>query len=290
MYNNWVELLGRYNIAVPMNRSEFNILCPLHEEKNPSCSINIEKGVWICHVGCGQGSLASLIQQLDEDVQIKIESPEWSEKFNFLGDEEEEIELDQPVHFPFSMDSANSWIVRERGFNKILLDCWGCKVTPQGSLAIPIMNSKSRTVGWICRRAKGLEPRYFCSRGMKKRRVVFGLNRASDRWAVIVEGALNALWLDQHRFPSIALLGASMSDVQEKLIAQAHFDEVALCLDNDEAGERASENIAKRLQKYCSVTHIPLPSEYNDIQDVRNVDVIERVINDRSEIKHVWNS
>ena len=44
-------------IIVPNDKDEFNIECPFHDDMSPSLSINIEKGMWICHVGCGQGSI-----------------------------------------------------------------------------------------------------------------------------------------------------------------------------------------------------------------------------------------
>lgn len=31
--------------------------CPFHDDKTASLSVNIEKGVWKCHAGCGQGGL-----------------------------------------------------------------------------------------------------------------------------------------------------------------------------------------------------------------------------------------
>jgi hypothetical protein len=31
--------------------------CPLHEDRTASLSVNLEKGVWTCHAGCGQGGM-----------------------------------------------------------------------------------------------------------------------------------------------------------------------------------------------------------------------------------------
>lgn len=39
--------------------------CPLHEDKNPSCSVDLEKGLWNCHAGCGGGSVIDLMAKLD---------------------------------------------------------------------------------------------------------------------------------------------------------------------------------------------------------------------------------
>jgi DNA primase len=31
--------------------------CPFHPDKNPSLSVNTEKGCWKCHAGCGEGGV-----------------------------------------------------------------------------------------------------------------------------------------------------------------------------------------------------------------------------------------
>ena len=34
-----------------------SVRCPFHQDRTPSLSINIEKGVWKCHAGCGSGGI-----------------------------------------------------------------------------------------------------------------------------------------------------------------------------------------------------------------------------------------
>ena len=48
----WASLLMDAGVNVPNETDEFNVPCPFHEDVSPSLSINIEKGLWICHVGC----------------------------------------------------------------------------------------------------------------------------------------------------------------------------------------------------------------------------------------------
>ena len=47
------------------------IACPFHLDNRASCAINLDKGVWICFAGCGQGSLKTFIQ--------KISNKSWDE-------------------------------------------------------------------------------------------------------------------------------------------------------------------------------------------------------------------
>jgi DNA primase len=37
--------------------AEVKVRCPFHDDQTPSMSLNLEKGVWKCHAGCGGGGL-----------------------------------------------------------------------------------------------------------------------------------------------------------------------------------------------------------------------------------------
>ena len=59
----WTQALLNLNIDVPVGSDEVSILCPFHDDTSESCSINIDKGVWICFAGCGQGGLKNFIKE-----------------------------------------------------------------------------------------------------------------------------------------------------------------------------------------------------------------------------------
>ena len=67
-------MLLDHGIDVPTERDEFQLRCPFHEDSRASCSINLEKGVWICFAGCGQGSLEYLLQKLLGKSREEIDS------------------------------------------------------------------------------------------------------------------------------------------------------------------------------------------------------------------------
>lgn len=39
--------------------------CPFHEDRNPSLSVDLERGLWNCHAGCGGGSVIDLLAKFD---------------------------------------------------------------------------------------------------------------------------------------------------------------------------------------------------------------------------------
>lgn len=38
-------------------KAQILVRCPLHEDRNPSLSVNLDRGVWFCHAGCGDGGI-----------------------------------------------------------------------------------------------------------------------------------------------------------------------------------------------------------------------------------------
>ena len=89
------------------------------------------------------------------------------------------------------------------------------------------------------------------------------------------------MWLDQLGFPSVALLGMSMSNKQRDLLLTLPTKELILCLDNDEAGKIGKERAMKLLGNKTKVSYINIPKEYKDVQDVRSYDILNNIIKNR---------
>ncbi|GGK31705.1 hypothetical protein GCM10010965_25690 [Caldalkalibacillus thermarum] len=45
--------------------------CPFHDDRNPSFTVNVEKGVWHCFAGCGSGTVQELVKRLGGDLKSK---------------------------------------------------------------------------------------------------------------------------------------------------------------------------------------------------------------------------
>lgn len=57
-------LLGR-GVKLDGAGVERSCRCPFHEDKVASFSVNVEKGLWVCHAGCGGGSVIDLIAKFE---------------------------------------------------------------------------------------------------------------------------------------------------------------------------------------------------------------------------------
>lgn len=278
-------------IDVPLDKDEFQILCPLHHDTRASCSINVEKGVWICYAGCGQGSLEYLIQKMLQlsrtEIQSLLMGYEVGDSLSFLdsyslktdGDEKEMVE----IVAEYDLTRVPSWIF-DRGFETSTLLEWECGADLDGDLVMPVRDIGKRLVGTVVRR-QNLTPKYLYSKGLRKSRLLFGGYKIQPcDFVCVTEGSLDAIWLDQNKFPAVSILGANLSKYQEDLLLQLPTKEIVLCLDNDRAGEIGTQNALTTLSDRCRVSRINLNivGGYKDVQDVRDIDHLKTAIQNRT--------
>ena len=282
----WANVLADIGIIVPIDKDQFTLQCPFHEDTVDSCSINTEKGVWICFAGCGQGTLYGFLMKYlgisyEEATQKVLTNTSVFNLNMFDGLIAEDSTMPE-VQFPFKEGYVPEWIF-DRGFNKPTLQKWGCGIDSENSLIIPIQDAVSRLVGWVSRR-QYMTPKYLYSKGLKKSRVLFGQYLITEKtpFVCITEGTLDTMWLDQHGCPSVALLGASLSKAQEELTLGLQTEELVLCLDNDEAGQIGFQKAMGCLSKSFVVSYVKLPKEYKDVQDVRYSDELLSIIDSRT--------
>lgn len=147
-----------------------------------------------------------------------------------------------------------------------------------GRIAIPICNGEGAVMAYAGRFAgepdKDTE-KYKLPPGFRKSLEIFNVERAfrepRDKTLVIVEGFFGCMLMHQHGHKKvIALMGSSMSDVQEKIIAE-HMDKngrIVIVFDEDESGRTGREDIAIRLSKFAFVkTHV-FPEENYQAEDL----------------------
>ena len=284
---NWRKILmEKTDLQIPEYKDEFNINCPFHDDRSPSLSVNLSKGLYICHAGCSQGTLKEfLIQYLGTRMFTLPHEEDYDSVFNIDDSEiEEEIGELPEVVCPFDFNNFPAWIL-DRGFKRPTISKWGFgKNCATGSLVIPIKDSSSRLVGWACRRAGKKKPKYVYSEGLRKSHILFGehLVKSGMKSICITEGPLDTIWLDQNGFSSVALLGLYMSSAQEKRLKNLKVGEYVVCLDNDIEGRVATRRVGQELSKYAVVSYIQLPDLAKDVQDVREKEKIVSIINNRT--------
>lgn len=111
----------------------------------------------------------------------------------------------------------------------------------------PIIDLRGNVIGFGGRVLDDSKPKYVNTSDTlvySKRHAVFALNFAKDHCAqslILCEGYMDVIALHQAGFTNAAAcLGTALTEEQVKLISR-YTSEVALCYDNDEAGQKAAQ-------------------------------------------------
>ena len=282
----WYSVLTKYGVDVPYEE-QVMISCPFHDDRRVSCSLNLDLGLWICFAGCGQGSLKGFIFKLsgksweelsyELDDNLDIQSTELDSVFleQELEDGYREVGYEEPENL---MEVPNNHWIYDRGFTKQLVLEWDCKVNQYLDFMIPAKNADNEVLGWISRRLQAI-PKYLFSRGFKKSQTLFGINHIKEEQELyIVEGALDCMWLQQHGYASVGVLGANLSKKQIDLLGEINPSRVVLALDNDDAGGKGMQKATLDINERFLISYLRLPKKYKDVQEIRDKETLSRVI------------
>lgn len=125
------------------------------------------------------------------------------------------------------------------------------------TLAIPWRNGAGQALGITVRSLLGADElrerrlqKYINSYGLERSAGLVGLSAVRGSATVLlVEGVLDALALHAQGLPTVALGGANLSEGQLAALSRRRVRELVLCLDSDEAGQKATEATLARLSE-----------------------------------------
>jgi DNA primase len=169
----------------------------------------------------------------------------------------------------------------DRGFNPSILNMWEIGYDQiSDRITIPIRDHEGRLVGFKGRAwRENTVPKYmilgdygnqkrYGFQPYKKSHYVFGLDRFIKEYswrednvsAVIVEGELNAIAMDQHGYGyhAIAIAGSEFSDKQRDLIVR-NCSSAVIFLDKGRAGENGTKKVVDMLASYMGLRVILNP-------------------------------
>ncbi len=250
-----------------------SVICPLHEDTRPSMRVHLDEGGWKCLAGCGShGDIAELVARVrGEDSRVVRRrllsgaARDTEALLSALTRESAESFSTKTEPLFYERGHAPAYMLR-RGFTLDTLRAWNVGWDPETrSVVIPV-TADGALVGLIRRRLEG-EPKYQYSAGFRRDDVLFGLDMVPPdaTTAVLVEGSLDAMWLHQHGFNGVAILGSSLSRQQAALLTR-RFWEVVLAFDADNAGAAATRRAAAMLTR-VRLRVAALPPGRKDIQE-----------------------
>ena len=260
---------------------EYSAPCPFHEDSSPSFFINRKTGLWICHAGCGSGSLPYLLRMLGyRRGQVDKALAPIAEDLK-SGARTRKTRLRSPRNpfiaaYPLPEAHLGAYDVREpvheladAGFSPEILkdyDIGFDRVNDR--ITFPVRDLYGTLAG-ISGRAtlRGQKPKYkFYASELESVYPGYTFERQRHLWnadriyptlyfseapeeeeILVVEGFKACLWLVQSGFSNVvATLGSSLSRTQAALLHRMGC-RITLFMDNDDPGRSKTQTALTQL-------------------------------------------
>ncbi len=272
------------NIDFKIIGGQFRILCPYHNDHTPSLEVHPNTGGYHCW-SCGEiGDFSKLIEDLH--MILDVES-----FFDGTEVEKERAKLLNPAVLTKFVS-----IYRSKLAVTYLLDrniqCFKkfnlryCPINYRlkkwcGRIIMPIYDFEGKFLSISGRTIYNSPLKLYRFPGIKTN-TFFGaqLIKQFDK-LVIVEGELDAIYLQQFGIPAVATFGTGRFRFSKEQRAYLlKFKEIGITMDNDDAGRKAGMAIVKDLRDYLNVHLILLPplKDPNDLRESEVNDVYKDYI------------
>jgi DNA primase len=304
------QVLAAYRVQLKhVRRNYLRGRCPLPTHRSarsqPSFGVDTAKNVWACHsASCCQarggrvgGTVLDLVAWLEgcslREAALRLQARCGSAGAIRLYDQlvskgrEGHSGWEPLPPLPFSLSVSWHPYLQQRGVQPATAARFGVGYYAGAGflrhrIVFPIHDGQGRRVAYTGRSLDDSEPRYLFPPGFPKSQVIYNLHRAVVEGAgqagvaIVVEGFFDCLRVHQAGYRNVvALMGSSLSEAQENLLLE-RFRELILLLDGDEAGRRASQQLAARLWRKISLGIVQVPSGRQP--DQLSSEEIERIL------------
>jgi DNA primase len=258
--------------------------CPIHKgEGTDTFHVSLSKNAFHCFSCKARGNVIDLVAAMEQttvrDAALKLQ--QWFAISGSAGavkqkdttapakSRGEQPTQNKPLGFELKGVDVEHPYLAQRGIDKQTAQTFGVgyfggRGSMSGRIVIPIHNERGELVAYAGRSIDGSEPRYKLPVGFKKSLELFSLHRAilnnDQRRVVIVEGFFDCMKVHEAGYPSVALMGCSLSEEQERLVC-SYFTSVIFMLDGDEAGRAGVDDCLKRLVRKLWVKAMALPEQ-----------------------------
>lgn len=288
--NELAKVLWFYGLIDNVDAEEQKIICPFHEDANPSMIVNLKQGSYYCF-GCNEsGDALKFVQKMekmrsksndlqgckkffqiiksDECSRIRIQRVEkvkktskqmYAEAYDYFHglskvNWRKKSDLDE-------VNEVRSYMVK-RGFTTSTLNKIDARVTfnKNYELIFPMLDN-GKFKGWVCRTnipEVEQKRKYLYNKGFRRKTSLIG-NYGDNEVLFIVEGFMDRLKFIQFGVNNVvAILGwkASLHQI-EKIKSKKNIKYIVSALDNDKCGIKGSkylESIFK--EKYVRFAYL----------------------------------
>lgn len=283
------KVLIYYGLIADVVSSDFNIICPFHEDVNPSMRICLDDGSFFCF-GCGaKGNALDFVRKVHpelNELQVcvlleQILNSDEVKKLNVKYKKKRRINnrqaLNEAHDYYYGLRTVD-WnnihtkeeqevlqYMKQRGFDARALNIAQCKTNYNIAypFLFPILDN-GEFKGWVGRTMnKYVEKKrkYLYNDGFRKRDTLCG-NYEQNKIVFICEGFMDYLSLRTrgHIKNVVAILGWHISDEQVQKLKDKGVTTVVSALDNDKAGNKGTEY----LKKFFHVIRFEYPEGVKD--------------------------
>lgn len=288
----FAKVLWYYNLVPDVGGSTAKIVCPFHEDANPSLLVDLDDGSWHCF-GCGlSGDAVKFVQLMEKspnDLQAlkklhqilhSKECSSFTPKSFKRRRRPPQRELYAQAYDYYHGLSKVDWrrdmgdearqarsYMRKRGFSPKTLMKAGAKVTYNASygLVFPMLDN-GKFKGWVCRTmVKEIEAKrkYLYNEGFSRATTLVG-SYGSKSYVFVVEGYMDRLKFVQFGYENVvAILGWKMSDEQIAKLKAAGIKTVVSALDNDECGRKGTRFLQRHfgVVRFCYLKGVKDPGD-----------------------------
>lgn len=283
------KVLIYYGIINDVVSSDFNIICPFHEDINPSMRVSLDDGSYFCF-GCGiKGNALDFVKNANPELNelqccVELERILNSKEIKQLNVKyrkkrrvQNKQALNEAKDYYYGLRSTD-WnnieneeqqkildYMKQRGFNARALNVAQCKANY--NIAYPFLFpllDNGEFKGWVGRTTnKYVEKKrkYLYNDGFRKRNTLCGTYE-QNKVVFICEGYFDYLSLKTkgHLKNVVAILGWHISDEQVKKLKDKGITTVVSALDNDKCGIKGTEY----LKKFFNVVRFEFPEGVKD--------------------------
>ena len=219
------------NAALASGRGvERPFCCDVHGDSNPSASVNVAKGVWVCYA-CGAGgrvgsgattsAMKQALEVLRDQKPPHVFHPRWLDLFDIAG-------------------PSPYWAAR---VGHDTAKAYRCGTHPQtGNPTYPLLSARGEVWGVVER--VDAEVKYLYPAGVSVSKTLFGYRPGRFHTVVVCEGAGDVMAFHAAGIPDKTLVvgtyGAGVNAPQAELVRNLSPVRVIMAYDNDEAGRNAA--------------------------------------------------
>lgn len=267
------KVLWYYNLIPDAASLSQKIVCPFHEDVNPSMIVNLEDGSWFCF-GCGlTGDAQKFVKLMEAKYNNLNDLQAYKKYLQILKSDkcsEIVIGIHQKSQKPLQRDLYNeaydyyhglrkvNWrdsdeqevvaakeYMLSRGFKPKTLHKCKAKITYNRNygLIFPMLDN-GKFKGWVCRtmiKAVEQKRKYLYNEGFSRATTLVG-DYGSKDYVFVVEGYMDRLKFVQFGEENVvAILGWKMSPQQIQKLKDKGITKVISALDNDTCGKKGTE-------------------------------------------------